>query len=234
MYGIYEPRSELSVAHVTSGYRSMAKRSIAVVMSTVVREQVVDTEASEPMLPSVSNGLPPPLLSFRFICEFPLEEEEEELEEEVAVGAVEVSTSMPLLDSPLAADVDGAKLVAVAVPLRTAVEEDPDVEDEVSVEEGRVADAELTTRAVVVAEVFVAAAALVLCESPPSTDFALEHKPSGPPPARKVAMMLPPSMPLFPHAVFTLEVYDTSASIHPLLHEEERKSDAEQPLMDDV
>lgn len=213
----------------------MAKRSIAVVMSTVVREQVVDTEASEPMLPSVSNGLPPPLLSFRFICEFPLEEEELEEEEEVAVGAVEVSTSIPLLDSPLAADVDGAKLVAVAVPLRTAVEEDPDVEDEVSVEEGRVADAELTTRAVVVVEVFVAAAAaLVLCEFPPSTDFALEHKPSGPPPARKVAMMLPPSMPLFPHAVFTLEVYDTSASIHPLLHEEELKSDAEQPLMDDV
>lgn len=222
------------VAHMASRYRSIAETTIAIVRSTAVRVQGVEAEAIEFMLPSLSNGLPPPLLSFIFVCESPLEG----VEVEVADGTLEVSTRIPLLDPPSVVEVDEDRLVAVAVPLRTADEEDAGADEVVSVDEG-VVEVELASLLdegfVVVASLVVVGALLSeLAEPPPSTASALEHNPLGPPPERKVVMMLLPSIPLFPQALFTLDVKESSASIQLRLQASEAKSEAEQPLMDCV
>lgn len=194
---------QVSTAHISLGYRSIAKRTVPVARSIVAREHDVN-DASEFILPSLSNGLPPPLLSFIFVCEFPVEEE---VGVAVAVGTVDVSTRMPLLDPPSDADVDDAKLVAVAVPLRTAdevVDDDEDVESLDDVEDADEELEELLLAALVVAAALLVAA--LLSELPPKTASAFEQRPAGPPPDRNVDMIFPLSMPLFPQAFFTLEV----------------------------
>lgn len=169
-----------------------------------------------------------------FDCEFPVEDE---VGVEVAVGMVEVSTRIPLLDAAPRAKVDDAKLVAVAVPLRAGDEEDVDVEDVDSLDEVEVADEELAlllTAVLEAAGALVVAAAVVLSKSPPSTLFAFGHSETGPPPDRNVDIMFPSSMSLFPQAVFTLEVNESSAFTQAVLQVPEEKSEAWQPLMDCV
>ena len=90
----------------------MAKKAAAAERSIDVTENVI-LLAAFARLPSESNGLPPPLPSFMFVCELPPAEEVFDAAPPL-VGLLEVSTSRPLVVEAALDAVDVPEVAATA------------------------------------------------------------------------------------------------------------------------
>lgn len=182
----------------------VASSIVAIVCSRVV--------PAEFMLPSVSKGLPPPLLPFEFDCALVCVE--------VAVEAVDEDVVAVVED---AADVVLARLVALSVLLEAVLVRTSLLVLDVCFEDVGAALEE--------DDGFSDEAGLVVVLPLPKTASAFVHNPCGPALFRNATITFCPLMSSFPQALFTSATSACSAFTQPVLHVEAVKSEGEQPLI---